>query len=298
MAQKKSKKPMRSKSKEDISTAKAFFYVSTFFVLLIVTVFTLHYRHGLQLYLCANYGKFCNNFLTDQADGSTCSLSERGKVTTFNIRNLELIEQHVGTHIFGVDVSEYQGAVNWESVYCVENSVKIDFLIIRATAGIDKVDDKFKDNWKEVKKANVIRGAYHYYRPDEDPIDQAQNFIKHVQLAPKDLPPILDVEKSPKNLSRDEFIKNIQTWIDLVTKHYKVKPILYSGQNFHENYLSEHFPDYILWIANYNFFTETMQPHWHFWQFTEKGYVAGIKGNVDVNMFRGSVDDLKQLTIK
>lgn len=302
MAKKYSKKSKLAKSKKEISTARAFFYVFTFFIFLICTVFTLHYKQGIQLYLCANYNKFCDakisEFDTTLDASDICKNSSRISITAFNIRNLELIEQHSENHIFGIDVSEYQGEINWENIYCTEDVAPINFVIMRATAGIDKQDNQFKENWKQTKKNKFIRGAYHYYRPDEDPTEQAQNFINTVSLHAADLPPILDVEKKPKKITNEQFIANINVWLKVVTKHYNVKPILYSGQSFHEDYLQAYFTNYILWIANYNFFTEKMQPHWHMWQFTEKGYVSGIKGNVDVNIFRGNITDLKAITIK
>ena len=304
MTTKKTRKPKRSNSKKDISTARAFFYVASFFIFLIVSVFVLHYKQGLQLYICTNYGKFCDEIIQSDpvSDGAIlnplCKSITRHKVSAYNIRNLELIKEHETNHIFGIDISEYQGDVNWNDIYCTEDAAKIDFIISRATAGIDKVDDKFKVNWKNSRKKGFIRGAYHYYRPDEDPTEQALNFIETVTLYPSDLPPILDIEKKPKKISKEQFITNLNIWLKIIKKHYKIQPIIYSGQSFHEDYLQEHFPDYLTWIANYNFFTETMQPNWHIWQFTEKGYVNGIKGNVDVNIFRGNIEDLKELTIK
>jgi lysozyme len=300
MAQKKSKKPKRNKSKEDISTAKAFFYVFSFFVFLTITVFSLHYKHALQLYFCANYNKFCSEVVSNeiQTDLSFCKSVDRKKVNAFNIRNIEVLEKHKEDHIFGIDISEYQGEIDWYNVYCVEDVAKIDFVILRATAGIDKVDLKFKDNWPQVKTNKFVRGAYHYYRADEDPIEQATNFITTVKLYKSDLPPILDVEKLPKKISQEQFIQNVKLWMDKVEKHYGIQPILYSGQSFHEDFLAQHFPNHYLWIANYSFFKEAMHPDWHIWQFSEKGYVSGIKTHVDLNVFKGSLNEFKQLTIK
>lgn len=129
-------------------------------------------------------------------------------------------------------------------------------------------------------------------------MDQANNFVQNVNLKSGDLPPILDIEVDPKVISHEQLFKNIKIWMALVENHYKMKPILYSGQKFHEKHLIHYFGDYPLWIANYNFFVEKIKPEWMMWQFTEKGYVNGIKTPVDVNMFQGSYEDLVSFTKK
>ena len=100
-----------------------------------------------------------------------------------------------GPYIYGIDVSEYQGIINLESVSQINDGHQINFVIVRSTAGRNKRDRFFTSNFREAKKHNFIRGAYHYYRPNENSNDQASNFIKNVKLASGDLPPILDIEK-------------------------------------------------------------------------------------------------------
>ena len=91
--------------------------------------------------------------------------------------------------------------------------------------------------------------------------------------------------------------KGLQNWVNLVEAHYKVKPILYSGENFYSHHLKDWFPDHVLWIANYNFFVEEIKPEWHFWQFTEKGVIDGIDGKVDLNIYNGSKSDIRDLLV-
>ena len=76
-----------------------------------------------------------------------------------------------------------------------------------------------------------------------------------------------------------------------------VKPIIYTNEKFYEAFLKEEFSDYRFWIANYNFFVETMQEDWLFWQFTEKATIPGIKGNVDVNIYNGTPKMLQYMTV-
>jgi lysozyme len=197
----------------------------------------------------------------------------------------------------GIDVSQYQGIVNWNEVRAIENTFLIRFAFIRATAGKDKLDNQFTNNWLEAKKNNIIRGAYHYYRPNENSLEQANNFIKNVTLQKGDLPPVLDIESLPKNQSLDSLKVGLKRWLEKVDAHYKVKPILYTGEKYYNEFLKEEFSDYTFWIANYNFFVEDIKEDWLFWQFTEKATVSGIKGNVDVTIYNGSPKMLEYLTI-
>ena len=192
----------------------------------------------------------------------------------------------------GFDVSEYQSDIDWEQTYHINEAFELSFVFIRSTAGKDKIDSRFKKNWKAAKKRQLIRGAYHYYRPNENSIEQAENFIKTVKLQKGDLPPVLDIEKLPKSQSIDRLKVGLRRWLQKVEKHYKVKPIIYSGERYYEDFLKEEFSDYPLWIANYNFWRNDLESDWYFWQFTEKAKIEGIKGLVDVNIFNGDKNKL------
>lgn len=294
MTKKRVSKSKRPKTKK--ANSNAWFYPVLVFVLVIVLSGCYHYRHGIKLYICTKFSLFCSSITTSANEKMGCKTSNR-TISRFNIRNIELMDKHKD-YIFGIDVSQYQGAINWEDIVCVEDMQAIQFVVVRATAGVDKLDATFKENWTEIRDNKIIRGAYHYYRPDEDPVDQATNFINNVTLKSGDLAPILDIEVDPKVISHEQLFKNLKIWLALVENHYKMKPILYSGQKFHEKHLIHYFGNYPLWIANYNFFVEKMQPEWMMWQFTEKGYVNGIKTPVDVNMFQGSFEDLVSYTKK
>lgn len=186
----------------------------------------------------------------------------------------------------GIDVSQYQDKINWNETKKINGSFAVDFVIIRSTAGKKKVDSQFHNNWKNTK-GKYIRGAYHYYRPNENSLLQAENFIKTVQLSKGDLPPILDIEKLPKTQSIDSLKVGLKRWLVKVEQHYKVKPIIYSGESYYTDFLKDEFSGYTFWIANYNFWRNEMDNDWLLWQFTEKAQVNGINGMVDVNVFDG-----------
>lgn len=198
---------------------------------------------------------------------------------------------------FGFDVSQFQGEINWEKVDSVEHKFPLQFVFIRATAGNDKEDIRFDENWNEAKKHHFIRGAYHYYRPNENSLEQAENFIKSVKLQKGDLPPVLDIEKLSENQSIDSLKVGLKRWLKKVDGHYKVRPIIYTGEKYYNDFLKEDFPEYTFWVANYNFFVENIKDDWLFWQFTEKASVEGINEKVDINIYNGTPKMLQYITI-
>lgn len=213
-----------------------------------------------------------------------------------HIRNIQLIEKH-DSYVYGIDVSQYQGDISWDEVHSIHDVVPVDFIFIRATMGEQATDKRFAKNWKAAHKQTKLRGAYHYFRPNENSLKQAENFIANVKLKSGDLPPVLDIEERPKKQSMDSLKVGLKRWLDVVEKHYGVQPIVYSGDSYFTDFLQKEFSDYVLWIANYNFWVDKPKKHWVFWQFSERGSVSGIKGNVDLNMFKGNIETLEDLTI-
>lgn len=202
-------------------------------------------------------------------------------------------------NVFGIDVSQYQANINWDKLF--ENH-QIDFVIVRATMGENKTDSKFTKNWKALKNLKVIKGAYHYYRPDENSSLQAKNFIKNVKLEKGDLPPVLDIEKYSRVQSINSLKNGLLNWLTIVEKHYETTPILYTYNKFYVSTIKtdSRFDKYPVWIAWYNINGDpnTIVNDWIFWQFTEKGLLEGIEGNVDINAFNGKTQDLDGLRIK
>ena len=265
------------KNNQAIATLKK--YVWAAFGLLFLGSVIYHYRTAFAYYLGFKSDKLSKTDVFSEA------------------RNLRVLEKHEGKAV-GIDVSEYQGKISWSYVDTIENQYPLHFVFIRATAGNDAVDRRFKRNWEGAKKNKMIRGAYHYYRPNENSLEQAELFIKTVRLQKGDLPPVLDIEKLPKNQSMTNLKKGLRRWLQAIENHYKVKPIIYTGEKYYDDFLKEEFSDYLFWIANYNFYREEIQDDWLFWQFTERADVPGIEGNVDVNIYNGDLQQLQFITIE
>ena len=206
-----------------------------------------------------------------------------------------------GYEIHGIDVSHYQGFIDWAELrdHGTIDECPVRFVMIKATEGSDQVDDHFERNFRKAREHGFMRGAYHFYSTQSPAEAQARAFISSVRLEHGDLPPVLDVEKKPKGMSRDDFRRGVLTWLRIVERHYGVKPILYTYHKFKMEYLDDSlFNQYPYWIAHYYVDSLEYQGPWKFWQHTDGGHLPGISGDVDFNVYNGSYYDLLQMTIK
>ncbi len=200
-----------------------------------------------------------------------------------------------GFSIHGIDVSHHQKHIEWDSVAAQNN---IQFAFVKATEGFTFQDSLFCYNWSQIEKVGLLRGAYHFYRPNMSPILQAINFTSLVNLSVGDLPPVLDFEVVG-NQTHANLIRDLQTWLTIVEDYYDIRPIIYTNQKMYHKYIKGHFDNYPLWIARYNTIEPEMsfQQDWTFWQYGNRGRINGIQGDVDFNVFQGNLEDLHQLTL-
>ena len=198
-----------------------------------------------------------------------------------------------GYSVHGIDVSAYQGRIDWPEV--ARNRVR--FAFIKASEGATLRDPRFARNWREARAAGVLRGAYHYFQPNRDGRLQADLFARTVPLAPGDLPPVLDVEAA--NFHDVAVLRReVARWLRLIEAHYGVRPILYSNHSFYQRHLAGHFDDYPLWLAHYEVERPTLpRSKWIIWQHSDESYVPGIRGVVDFNVFQGNFEALQALRV-
>ncbi len=204
----------------------------------------------------------------------------------------------------GIDASHYQQTIDWKLV----SEAGYAFAFIKATESNDKVDALFSANWTGAKGAGVLRGAYHFFQADVDPETQAEHFIKTI-LSMNDegeLPPALDLEPGdPKKAGA--LAERVKAWLDRVEAALGKRPIIYSNRQILDGLISTDGStppwtnDYPLWIAYYPLSempeTNPRLPHswrnWMFWQYTDQGFLDGIRGSVNLNYFNGSKADLE-----
>jgi len=197
-----------------------------------------------------------------------------------------------GETVEGIDVSVWQADVDWQAV----KADGIAYAFARASYGTSK-DTYFDQNWAGMKGAGLIRGAYQYWLPSKDPIAQADAMLAIMgPLEATDLPPVVDVEQTD-GVSKATLVERLGQWLKHVESAIGRKPIIYSGKYFwQDNVQSDAFLDYPLWIPNYSLDCPDLPngywPDWKFFQYTSTGHVNGVSGNVDRNLFNGSLQDL------
>lgn len=208
------------------------------------------------------------------------------------------IPKNYGIH--GIDVSYYQGKIDWKKVKSMkEDDVQIRFAFIKATEGMFNVDPYFQRNWREAAKSGIICGAYHFFRPQKSGEWQAKFFLQTVKFEEGDLPPVVDVEQL-NGASPDKMRKELKEFMAYVEQKTKVKPIIYSGLSFYRDYLKGHFDGYPLWIAHYykSDLRLTKDTHWFFWQHSDKAKITGINHVVDFNAFNGDSTAFEAMRIR
>ena len=204
-----------------------------------------------------------------------------------------------GYEIHGIDISHYQGKIDWEQLKnAMIKGCPVRFVIIKSTEGSSRLDENFRENFNQARDFGFIRGVYHFWSNKSTAREQAYYFLDQVHLTDGDLPPVLDIEHKPADKSVEDFQRDVLTWLHIVEDKYHVKPIIYTYYKFKEQYLSAPvFEDYPYWIAHYYVDKVQYKGKWKFWQHTDVGKLPGIKGYVDFNIYNGSYYELKQLRI-
>jgi lysozyme len=202
-------------------------------------------------------------------------------------------------YIHGIDVSYYQGRIDWPKVKAMEeDGVKVTFAFIKATEGLLSVDPYFQRNWREAPKAGIKVGAYHFFRPKKSGLWQANFFLQTVSLEKGDLPPVVDIE-SLDGVSPDKMRKELNSFIIAIEDRTKVRPIIYSGLKFYQDYLMGYYDNYPFWVAHYHQPKLKMRNSaWKFWQHSDKARINGINHKVDFNAFNGDSLAFERLLIK
>ena len=185
----------------------------------------------------------------------------------------------------GIDVSHYQGRINWNAV--AKNN-DVNYVYIKVTEHAGLVDNMFQTNLREARKAGIPVVCYHFFSPTAAPAAQLKNLTSAVpHLNDHDLVPMIDVEVKGKKTTPEQLRNNLRQFLRGVEKFYGVKPIIYTGQNFYNKYLSGYFEDYLFMIAKYSDGEPILngKPKFAMWQYSASGRIEGIQGAVDQSCF-------------
>lgn len=208
--------------------------------------------------------------------------------------------------IHGIDVSHFNGTINWSAVPKSEAA----FVYHKATQGATYKDPMLSANMASLEQLGFLYGGYHFFVFSGDSVpDQVQNFLScGIDFSKKGvLPPVLDVEwqATPElnqyiSSNQAACVAAVQQWLSSVAQTTGRTPIIYTNTSFWHDYLGNPagFENYPLWIASYTPAPPALPPGWSnytMWQYSEQGSVTGITGNVDQDLFNGNMLQLQQL---
>ena len=199
--------------------------------------------------------------------------------------------------VWGVDVSEYQGRVDWQAL----QGQGVRFAFIRATEGSSWQDEQFAANRQGARQAGVPAGAYHFFSFDSAADTQADNFLAALDGQLGQLPPVVDIEFYGKYLEEPPEKAHVKAILDplleRLEEHYGVKPILYVTYRSYYRYIAGGgYGDYPIWCSSPTIFP--LVPGWDFWQYSHSARLEGYDGaqdRIDLNIFRGSRAEFDQL---
>ena len=219
--------------------------------------------------------------------------------------------KYTSERIYGIDIARYQHGkgrhkypINWKQLsinYLGRKSNKnvhgtadypVSFIFIKSTEGVSITNKYYADDYAQARKHHIPIGAYHFFSLKSSGAAQAQHFIKHTKFLKGDLPPVLDVEPSDKQIAAaggpEKMFQQIRIWLRMVKARCGVSPILYINQMFINKYFGmvpDIKRDYDVWIARYGEYKPDVRLA--FWQLSSDGRVKGITGDVDINVFNG-----------
>ncbi len=212
------------------------------------------------------------------------------------------------TQILGIDVSTFQGSINWNSVAASGK----EFAFIRAIDRNGVTDTRFVSNIIGSKNAGVVAGAYQFVSPwtdgFNDAVQEATLFASVIApyLTSDYLRPVIDIEAgpplSPTPMELDNTV--LTNWVhDYMTTFVNltgVEPLIYTNTNHAVNAFDTGVNVYDLWLANW-----TNDPNnppagnadgvWNgydLWQYSSTTSVSGISGNVDGDVYFGTLSEL------
>ena len=180
---------------------------------------------------------------------------------------------HAQTRTRGIDVSKFQGNINWTKV---ARDSSIRFVYVRSTEGTSIQDPYYRSNVKNARKAGLLVGAYHVYSSKTTAYQQMANIRKMVKKSDLDLAPVLDIEGHHAGRL---YMERVDKLLELMHNAYGVRPVIYTSERVYKiHFANKKYSKYHIFIANYRGYPTT---RFTLWQYTETGHCPGISGYVD-----------------
>jgi GH25 family lysozyme M1 (1,4-beta-N-acetylmuramidase) len=220
---------------------------------------------------------------------SGCGPTSSDRVGSTGERLTVVCGAPAGGPVQGIDVSHFQGSINWSSVRA--NGVVFAYASIGDGTGFQ--DPLFDANWINMRNAGVLRGAYLFFEPGEDEVVQANLMIGKVgRLGDGDLPCMIDVEVTGGQ-SGATIAAKVARLISLVRQGTGKQPVIYTGPFFWQNNVNAaSFGNVPLWIADYGVSCPLIPNGWSSWSLWQ--YSDG-NGQLDHDVLNGDVNALRRL---
>ena len=186
----------------------------------------------------------------------------------------------------GIDVSAYQGSINYDLV----KQAGIDIVYIKASEGDYLEDPEFRTNYENAKNAGLNIGFYHFVRArnEQEAIEEAEFFANVISNAEPNCRLAMDFEVfgdlniNEINLVSKTFLEKTQ---ELTGKEMVIYSNTYDAINIFDSTISNNYP---LWVAQYGVSEPSNNGKWNTWigfQYSDRGNVSGINSNVDLDRF-------------
>lgn len=201
-------------------------------------------------------------------------------------------------NVKGVDISYYQGDVDWQ---VLENG--LSFVYMKATEGSSHQDIRFEENLAGALETGLAVGAYHFFSFESSGKTQAEHYIEVVGRWDGMLVPAVDVEyySSYEGVVDVEAIREeLQLLLDELEAYYGCKPVIYTTMTAYKTLIQGEFTEYPLWIRNIYYHPIFGGRNWVFWQYSDKGMLEGYSGEeryIDLDVFRGDEQELENYRI-
>lgn len=193
----------------------------------------------------------------------------------------------------GIDVSHYQGDIDWEKV----KAAGVEFVFVRlgyrgyGQDGVLKVDTNFEKNIQGARAAGLDVGVYFFAQAvnEKEAVEEAEFVLEHLMQYNLQMPVVYDPESILHEEARtdevtgEQFTKNTKAFCETIEKS-GYEAMIYCNMFWQAFELGlEELAEYPIWYADYEEYPQTPY-RFDIWQYSSEGTVDGIQGNVDLNI--------------
>lgn len=256
----------------------------------------------------------CGSWTDDKPKDFGFALSPGGHLRVGEWRGKRWLGErltYTSDRIYGIDISRFQHdvgrkhyAIDWTRMRITHLGTisrkrvrgrvdyPISFMYIKASEGTTVKNAYYRADYAAARSAGILVGSYHFFSTRSSAERQAQYFLSTATIGSGDFPPVLDVEPSDAQIRQmggaEKLLAAVRTWLQIVEKRTGTRPVLYISQSFVNRYLPlapDLKRDYHVWIARYGEYKPDVRLA--YWQLCPDGRVAGIRTEVDINVFNG-----------